>query len=164
MRGFFYILLIILVVLYILSPFDLIPDLLPIYGWIDDTFLLGLLLYFLRRGRLPGFLINLKNILDPFKKKNAKYRHNQTDSTGSYGEYGNRQGRTDTFQKKTPFEILGVQPGASQEEIHAAYRRAVHAYHPDKVSHLGPELQELAKNKFVEIQEAYQELTGKNTT
>ena len=88
MRGFFYILLIILVVLYILSPFDLIPDLLPIYGWIDDTFLLGLLIYFLRRGRLPGFLINLKSILDPFKKKNAKYRHSQTDSSGSSDSSG----------------------------------------------------------------------------
>jgi DnaJ-domain-containing protein 1 len=32
-------------------------------------------------------------------------------------------------------------------------------YHPDKVTHLGKELQELAHRKVLEIQRAYQQLT-----
>jgi DnaJ like chaperone protein len=32
-------------------------------------------------------------------------------------------------------------------------------YHPDKVAHLGEELQELAHRKVLEIQKAYQQLT-----
>ncbi|MFW6334535.1 MAG: J domain-containing protein, partial [Desulfosalsimonas sp.] len=39
-------------------------------------------------------------------------------------------------------------------------RKLAQQYHPDKVSHLGKEFQELAARKFVEIQEAYETLTG----
>jgi DnaJ-class molecular chaperone len=48
-----------------------------------------------------------------------------------------------------------VQPGASEQEIRAAYKRLAAQYHPDKVQHLGREFQELAHNKFVAIQKAY---------
>jgi DnaJ like chaperone protein len=57
--------------------------------------------------------------------------------------------------------VLGLSAGASSQEIHEAYRRLAHQYHPDKVSHLGEEFQELARQRFLEIQEAYEALTGK---
>ncbi|MBW2012095.1 MAG: J domain-containing protein [Deltaproteobacteria bacterium] len=82
-----------------------------------------------------------------------KKEKNSSESNGS-----SYQGRT---RPKDPYEILGVSPGAGVEEIRNAYRQAVKTYHPDKVSHLGPEFQELAKEKFVEIQNAYEKLTGK---
>jgi DnaJ like chaperone protein len=53
-------------------------------------------------------------------------------------------------------EVLNVDPTASAEEIHAAYRRLISQYHPDKVEHLGPELKELAARKSQEITVAYQ--------
>ena len=53
-------------------------------------------------------------------------------------------------------EVLNVDPAASMEEIHAAYRRLISQYHPDKVEHLGPELKELAARKSQEITVAYQ--------
>jgi hypothetical protein len=31
-----------------------------------------------------------------------------------------------------PFAILGVQPGASRDEVQAAYRRAAKRWHPDR--------------------------------
>jgi DnaJ-domain-containing protein 1 len=34
----------------------------------------------------------------------------------------------------------------------------MHEYHPDKVAHLGKELQQLAHRKALEIQQAYQQL------
>lgn len=49
--------------------------------------------------------------------------------------------------------ILGVQKGASQQEIKAAYRQAVLKYHPDRNGK--------ASKKFQEIQEAYEVLSGK---
>jgi len=58
-----------------------------------------------------------------------------------------------------PYAVLGIARNASAEEIRAAYRREMVNYHPDKVAHLGKELQELAKVKAQEINEAYKELT-----
>ena len=60
-----------------------------------------------------------------------------------------------------PYAVLGVSRNASKEEIREAYRREMTHYHPDKVSHLGTELQELAKRKAQAINRAYQELTNR---
>jgi DnaJ-domain-containing protein 1 len=57
-----------------------------------------------------------------------------------------------------PHEILGITPSASEEEIQAAYKARMNEYHPDKVAHLGEELQKLAHRKALEIQQAYQQL------
>ncbi len=53
------------------------------------------------------------------------------------------------------YEVLGVDPDASDEEIKRAYRELAKKYHPDRVAHLGEEFRELAHRKFLEIQEAY---------
>lgn len=146
------ILLIVLVVLYVLSPIDLLPDLIPISGWLDDAFLLGLLLYYLKRGTFPAFFSWLNRfVADSGKKQDRSSRQTFNFNTD------HRATETD----KDPYEILGVAPGAGQEEIKAAYRRAVQAYHPDKVSHLGREFQELAEKKFLEIQNAFEVLSEK---
>jgi DnaJ-domain-containing protein 1 len=67
----------------------------------------------------------------------------------------NANGSSRTFD---PYAVLGVSPDAGPEEIRAAYRREIVNYHPDKVAHLGRELQEFAKAKAQEINRAYEEL------
>jgi DnaJ like chaperone protein len=54
--------------------------------------------------------------------------------------------------------VLGIPRTASDGEIQAAYRARMREYHPDKVAHLGEELQKLAHRKSQEIQRAYQKL------
>ncbi len=54
---------------------------------------------------------------------------------------------------KDYYQILGLEKGASEEEIKKAYRKLAHVYHPDKAG--GDE------NKFKEINEAYQVLSNK---
>jgi uncharacterized membrane protein YkvA (DUF1232 family) len=56
MNPFWLILVLILVLIYIISPIDLIPDLIPYIGRLDDIFLTFLTIYYLRYGRLPGFM------------------------------------------------------------------------------------------------------------
>jgi len=63
----------------------------------------------------------------------------------------------------TPFTILGVESTASNDEIKKAYWRLASQYHPDKVAHLGEDQAEAAHLKFLEIQEAYQELEKKRS-
>lgn len=57
-----------------------------------------------------------------------------------------------------PWTVLGVTRGAPAEAITHAYRERMKEYHPDRVAGLGAELQELAHQKTVEIQRAYDEL------
>lgn len=49
------------------------------------------------------------------------------------------------------YKILGLQVGASKEEVKRAYRRLALKYHPDK----NPGNEELTAKKFIEINEAY---------
>ncbi len=58
-----------------------------------------------------------------------------------------------------PHAVLGVPPGASPDLVIHAYRERLKEYHPDRVAGLGPELQELAHRKTLDIQRAYDELT-----
>ena len=57
---------------------------------------------------------------------------------------------------RNPYEVLGLKPGASEEEIKAAYRELVKKYHPDK--HQDNPLNDLAEEKLREVNEAYETL------
>ena len=58
----------------------------------------------------------------------------------------------------TPFTVLDIAPTATNGEIKKAYWRLASQCHPDKVAYLGEDQVEEAHLKFLEIQEAYQEL------
>ena len=64
-------------------------------------------------------------------------------------------------RRKAALATLGLGEGASQAEIRNAYKELAKKYHPDRVAHLGPELTELTSEKFKEISEAHDFLTGK---
>jgi DnaJ like chaperone protein len=127
--------LIILAVLYTLSPYDFIPDFLAGWGWLDDLVILGLLWRYLR-GRPKR----------PFTFK---------------GPYQRATRPTEGKAVKDPYTILGIGKDATKEEIKRAYRKLANKYHPDKVSHLGEEFQKLSEKRFIEIQEAYRILEKK---
>lgn len=52
-----------------------------------------------------------------------------------------------------PYEVLGVSPSASDDEIKKAYRDLTRKYHPD--ANVDNPLADLAEEKFKEVQEAY---------
>jgi DnaJ-domain-containing protein 1 len=71
-----------------------------------------------------------------------------------------RPPRQDEAPAWDPWRILGVPPGASADEVARAYREGVKQYHPDRVAHLGEELQRVAHRRTLELQRAYAELRG----
>jgi tetratricopeptide (TPR) repeat protein len=55
------------------------------------------------------------------------------------------------------YQALGLNPGASEEEIKEAYRDLVNVWHPDRFSN-NPRLREKAEDKLKEINIAYEKL------
>ena len=64
------------------------------------------------------------------------------------------------FDKGTgaAYKILELPEDATDEEVKKAYRRLAVMHHPDKVSHLGPDIQKAAEEKFKKITEAYDKI------
>jgi len=140
---------ILIAVLYVLSPVDAMPDFLPGLGWLDDLIVLGVLAWVLfaqQRGQSPW---------DVFRgRMGGGWRHRSSSPRP--------EDLTADFSTMDPYTLLEVSHRASPEEIKAAYKRAVARYHPDKVTHLGKEFQELAHKKLLAIQQAYEILQSKS--
>ncbi len=134
---------IILALLYILSPYDLIPGMHAL-GWLDDIAVLIVLYRYLSR------LNHLRN------KRRPPFDGRQTADTPGENRTAEKENAP-----RSPYDILGVSPSATQNEIKTAYRKLASQYHPDKVAHLGEELQKLADQRFKEIQHAYEQLVRK---
>ncbi len=59
---------------------------------------------------------------------------------------------------KSAYKILEIEPNATNDEVKSAYRKMAIKFHPDKVAHLGEELQAQATEKFKEVQNAYNDI------
>ncbi len=64
---------------------------------------------------------------------------------------------------KTLYDVLGVASSATPVEIKRAFRHQIAQYHPDKVQHLGRDLQDMAAVRAAEITEAYRRLSDTET-
>jgi len=137
----------VIAVLYAFSPYDLLPDFIPGWGWVDDLIILGLVWYF---------------YYSRFVKRGSTDFYRRTGSAGPGDGKGADSQNSTTFGAGTGAEdawsVLGLASGASREEIKKAYRELAGKYHPDKVAHLGDEFRVLAEERFKKVQEAYQEL------
>ena len=131
--------------LYVLSPYDFLPDFMGVRGWIDDLMVAYLLYHY---------------YIKPFMAaRNAGRSSHQSPGAGAGDEQQSSRPSQTTGAAKDPYQVLGLSPGASAEEIRHAYRGLAAKYHPDKVEHLGEEFKRLAEQRFKEIQAAYQALS-----
>ena len=138
--------LIVVGLIYLLVPMDLIPDYFGLPGRLDDLILLGVLGWF-------------------YRKHLKQYVQGQSESRSGTGSEKARAGQAPPSAGSgkgafDPHAVLGVGRRASADEVRAAYRARMQEYHPDKVAHLGSDLQELAHAKAQEIQRAYRALKG----
>lgn len=129
--------------IYVIWPVDLLPDMLGLLGRLDDLLVI-LFIYW----RYRAFIAHLQN------------KYSKTNLENEYTKQQNAN-QGNNSKKASPYEILGVSKNASKKEIAKAYKEKIKLYHPDRVNHLGPELQELAKVKSQELEEAYSALKNK---
>lgn len=131
---------------YLVFPRDLLPDYLGRgFGFVDDLLLIGFLRHFYVQ-RLRAFAANAAAGdagADAGRDRRERPHHAQT---------------TEPEAASDPYTTLGITPSATQKAIQSAYRARMSEYHPDKVAHLGEDLQKLAHRKVLEIQQAYQQL------
>merc|ERR1719440_474649 len=59
------------------------------------------------------------------------------------------------WSKQTYYEMLNIQPDASEAEIKRAHKKLALKWHPDK----NPDNKELAQKTFIAIQQAYEVLS-----
>ncbi len=130
-------LFVILALAYVAFPRDLLPDWFVGFGWIDDL----IVLYLLWR-----FFFRVAGTAGAGGPRDSEHGAAPEDRPGQ-------------FDKKSPYDVLEIEPDATEADIHRAYRTLANKYHPDKTAHLGPEFQALAEEKFKEIQQAYDVLT-----
>ncbi|MGB3205129.1 MAG: J domain-containing protein, partial [Crinalium sp.] len=62
------------------------------------------------------------------------------------------------------YQVLGLSPGASLEEVNQAYKDLAFIWHPDRIPTDNPRLQQKAQDKLKEINHARDQLRliGKN--
>lgn len=144
-------LLVLAAILYLLSPYDIFPDFLVGWGWLDDLVILLLLFKFINKLKLGAGLFQKPN-----QFKQQQFHRREGDRQDRYTN-GQRPSK-DPPQKENAYEILGVSPNAGEDEIKQAYRKLANQYHPDKLTHLGEEFRVLAEERFKVIQEAYQSI------
>lgn len=155
----------IIAIVYFLLPFDLFPDFSLGIGWLDDL-LVGLICYF-------AWQYIKRRIASEQYGKSSYYSNQAHYGTGSSSSYGSsydssygwkRNGGQEASRKdrkRDPYDILGVPQNATPNEIKSAYHRQASKYHPDKVAHLGKEFQELAEERFKELNWAYEILKSR---
>lgn len=56
------------------------------------------------------------------------------------------------------YKILEIAPESTDDQVKSAYREMAKKYHPDKVAHLGPDVQKAAHEKFQKVNSAYEEI------
>lgn len=59
---------------------------------------------------------------------------------------------------ESAFKILEIEPSVTDEEVKKAYRKMAMKYHPDKVRGLGEQHEKSANEKFIKVQEAYEQI------
>lgn len=146
------IIFLILAVLYTLNPYDILPDLMVGWGWLDDL-IIWILLW--------RFLASRRNKVAQNQRFDSNFNHSSQEQFSGRSHSDSQDQYAKTGSSWDAHRILGVSRNASAEEIKHAYRELANKYHPDKLEHLGDEFKTLAEKRFKEIQQAYQELTGK---
>ena len=97
-----------------------------------------------------------KEFPDALDLSDADYWHARSRSSRRADENSDaHSGRRRSRPEHDAYAELGLNPGATKEEIKQAYRRLAQANHPDRFTALGKEAVAVATNNFQRIKSAY---------
>lgn len=151
------------------------------WGWlmfsIYACFVLGAALLFGMAGwqyyRKPdGFCVAYAVYIEQALKSQrcASEAADQSDEPSGFGaqyksphsaDSHSQQGSDPKGEEQRQAAVLGLKGRVTPSDVKRAYRLMIAKYHPDKVSHLGPEFQEIAQKKTRSIVLAYEYFKSK---
>lgn len=117
------------------------------------------ILLFIFIGLLLFFITPLAFFVDKEKyKENEDSSSHKKQSNHSDNQHSEKAEQNEKKNKDEKFygNILGLKGKVKITDIHKAYRQKMKEYHPDKISSMAKELQQLALNRTKEINEAYE--------
>ncbi|WP_304205902.1 MULTISPECIES: J domain-containing protein [Fusobacterium] len=108
---------------------------------------------------------NAEDFEEFFRRASEQQNNNGYYYGGNYGNTNNGSnnygGYRSYFEDKSKYyKILGIQEGASQEEIKKAFRTQAKLHHPDKYANASQNERDYHERKFKEINEAYEKLSS----
>jgi hypothetical protein len=100
------------------------------------------------------------NLIEMYSQKAEEANERQSPPEDNYREeeFADDHKTIYAEEEKAKYygSILGLKGKITKEDISKTYKQLVALYHPDKVAHLAPEIQEFAERKTKEINVAYQ--------
>lgn len=123
----------------------------------NTTRLLGFL--FVKHMQRVSDLLNDSRQFIPLQVSDGRIVHLQKTKIASVSQLVQEKDQEDIAD---PYEILGVVPSISDEQLKAAYHNLCSDYHPDKLQGLGlpPDFSEIANSRIVRIIDAYRRITA----
>ena len=127
---------------YFILPWDF--DMAGFIGRLDDLAVIAFLYYRYQKIK--------KEQSQPQQDTNEQ----QQTRTEDQRQQSRQKQESTSQQGNDPYVVLGVSREDSLSHIEKRYKELARQYHPDRVNHLGPELQDMAHQKMLAIQEAYE--------
>ena len=107
------------------------------------------------QGMIKVFSYITNRIVQKSKKSENKSYYEKTDSKNEDIYH-----TCTSTSELDPYTVLGIKIGTSTLELKKAYKNKIMTNHPDKLSTLDPELQQIASERTIKIKEAYKILTN----
>ncbi len=101
-----------------------------------------------------GIFTNSK-LYDTYMRGDEQYNQQDSETLRLEQELAQLESE-EQHQNTSPFAVFDLDSECTRKELDRAFKSKIKLYHPDKLEHLGPELQDLGKQKSKEIIEAYE--------
>lgn len=115
-------------------------------------------------GQIFNRIMNISSSYANFREETHSYSFENDDDElkriidNLDSEQKNNSNSYASYREKDNYDILGVSSKSTKDEIYSAYKNLLKQYHPDKVATLGKEIQEIARIKTMEINQAFQKI------
>lgn len=102
------------------------------------------------KGSAESIVAHFEKLIQLKPPKQEKAQDKKTSQNGPSNSH--------THDNRTPYEVIGIKPDSSDEEIKAAYYQKMKQNHPDQVANMSQAIRFVAESETKKISAAYDEI------